>query len=70
MHMSNSSVEVSASIDVRGDTRMFCLANGPDGDFEVRLGAEGLAYLFLSAEGAEKLVRTLVEARANNPGRS
>jgi hypothetical protein len=61
MYIGVGSVRVSASIDIHDDTAMDCVVSS-DGAIELALGGSE-AYLFLTREGADKLARTLTEAR-------
>lgn len=66
MYIGAGTARVTATIDVRGSTEMHCVVDR-DGDIELRIGGDADAYLFLTKEGADKLVRTLTDAQSGTP---
>lgn len=62
MYIGIGTVQVTASISIHGDTDITCLV-GEGGEVELQLGSDSDAYLFLTEAGADKLVRTLADAR-------
>ena len=69
MYIGAGTVNVSATVEVHGDTEMECQVDNSTGGLELTLGTDPSATVFCTAKGAVKLIDTLLAAATVGPTR-
>ncbi|HEX3785122.1 MAG TPA: hypothetical protein VHX38_36150 [Pseudonocardiaceae bacterium] len=70
MYIGVGTVNVSATVEVHGDTAMECQVDDATGGLELTLGTDPSAMVFCTAKGAAKLIDTLLAAGIQGPAQA